>query len=333
MNWYVYVFIAAAVMIVVTLAAGTHIMFSTSVLSDNYKRRAKPKSCWDENEDDPRDVSMMPMCIPYADELLEARKWIKSNPLTDHEVTSYDGLTLRAKYLDADGERRGIVLLMHGFRSNPLHDFSLAIKIYHDMGFGCLMPYQRAHGESGGKYVCYGVKERYDVVSWCSYIEEKYPGSPVILDGISMGASSVIMACGIGLPENVKGIVADCGFTTPVDEFKFFMKERLRLKPFPFLYTASLVSKIRAGFSFNGASTVEALKSNRLPVFIAHGERDTIVPHYMSVLNHEAAKEVCDASFLSVPEADHGMSFLTDRETYTEEVVKLIDKCIKPIGE
>ena len=333
MMWYVYVFIAAAIMVVVTLAAGTKIFFSFSIVSDNYKKRSARKSCWAENEDDPRDVEMMPECIPWAEELLGARKWIKSHELSDHFVTSYDGLRLAAKYFAPEGETRGIVLLMHGFRSSALHDFSLAIKIYHDMGFGCFMPYHRAHGESEGKYITYGVKERYDVVSWCRYIEEKFPGTPVILDGISMGASTVMMALGLELPDNVKGAVADCGFTTPNDEFKYVMKEKIHLKPFPFLYTTALAARIFARFSFKKASTVDALRKNKLPLLIAHGERDSLVPHSMSVVNYEAAKDVCDAAFLSVPGAEHGLSFLTDRETYTTEVKKLIDKCIKPIGE
>lgn len=333
MMWYVYVFIAAAVMVVVTLAAGTKIFFSFSIKSDNYNKRVSRKSCWEENEDDPRDVELNPVCTPWADELLAARKRIKKCELSDHSVTSYDGLRLAAKYLPPEGEARGIVLLMHGFRSSALHDFSLATEVYRGLGFGCFMPYHRAHGDSEGKYITYGVKERYDVVSWCRYIDEKFPGVPVILDGISMGAATVMMALGLELPVNVKGAVADCGFTTPFDEFKFVMKEKMHMKPFPFLYTFALAARIFAGFSIKGASTVEALKKNRLPIFIAHGEADTLVPHSMSVVNYDAAKDSCDATFLSVPGAEHGLSFLTDRETYTNEVKKLIDKCIKPIGE
>ena len=329
MKWYFVVLIITAALIVISLAAGTRMFFNFAVVSDNAKKKEKRKNCWDEDENVPGDVRMMPSCIPYADELLEGRRHVKSHTLTAHEVTSYDGLRLRAKYLDAEGERRGIVLMMHGFRSSPLHDFSLAINIYHDLGFGCFMPYQRAHGDSEGKYLYYGVRERYDVLSWCRYIEEKFPGTPVILDGISMGASTVMMALGLDLPGNVKGAVADCGYTTPKEEFIYVLKKHYGIKPFPFLYTSGLLSKIVAGFSFTAASTNEALASNRLPILIAHGEDDSLVPHYMSEENYEVAKKFCDAEFLSVQGAEHGLSFLVDRKRYTEAVKRLIDKCIK----
>ena len=326
MEWYVIIFIIAAVMAVLMLVGGTSMFFNFAILSDNYKK-VKRKNAWDENEDDPNDVDLYPKCLPYRDELLESRKWVKSQDLADFSVTSYDGLTLRAKYVPAN-DLKGIVLMMHGYRSSALHDFSLAIKIFHDMGYGCMLPYHRAHGDSEGKYLTYGVKERYDVISWCRLIEERFPGVPVILDGISMGGATVLMASGLELPDNVKGIIADCAYTTPYAIFAHVMRQNFKMGPFPFLFTSSIYARIRAGFKMKSASTLDALKKNRLPLLIAHGESDTLVPHSMSEQNFEVAKENCDATFLSVPGADHGLSFLVDRERYTEEVKKLLDKCI-----
>ncbi len=326
MIW-IYVIAAVAAGLALTLlAVGTHLLFANGVKREGRLAGNSGVSCWDEDEDEPSSVFMIEPCLPYRDELLGARKWVKSRELKDFSVTSYDGLTLRAK-LAVCPDARGIVLMMHGYRSNPLHDFSLAIKEYYDMGFSCMLPYQRAHGDSEGKYICFGVKERFDVVSWCRLIDEKFPGTPVILDGMSMGATSVLMAAGQELPDCVKGIVADCGFTSPFDIMSSVMKRRLNMAPFPFLYTAWLAAKVRAGFGFKDVSTAEELKKNRLPLLIVHGEADDLVPFSMSEENFEAAREVCDATFLSVPGAGHGMSFLTDKERYREEVKKLTDKC------
>ena len=33
--------------------------------------------------------------------------------------------------------------------------------------------------------------------------------------GVSMGAATVLLAAGLNLPDNVCGIVADCGYTSP----------------------------------------------------------------------------------------------------------------------
>lgn len=326
MEWYVIIFIIAAATAIFMLVGGTSMFFNFAILSDNCKKE-KRKNAWDENEDDPDDVNLYPKCLPYRDELLEGRKWVKSQPLADYSVTSYDGLVLRAKYVPA-GDEKGIVLMMHGFRSSALHDFSLAIKIFHELGYGCLLPYHRAHGDSEGKYITYGVKERYDVVSWSEFLDREFPGVPVILDGISMGGATVLMASGLGLPENVKGIIADCAFTTPYEEFVHVMKQNFKMGPFPFLFTTRIYAKIRAGFRMKAVSTLDALKKNRLPLLIVHGEKDELVPYSMSERNFAVAKENCDATFLSVPGADHGISFLIDRERYTGEVKKLLDKCI-----
>ena len=327
MIWIYIVAAVAAALALFLLCAGTYLLFANGIVSSNRKKDKAPLSCWEEDEDAPESVFMIESCLPYRDELIEGRKWVKSHELEDFSVVSYDGLTLRAKMIRRDG-MRGVVLMMHGYRSNPLHDFSLAVKEYFDMGFACMMPYQRAHGESEGKYITYGVRERHDVVSWCRLIEEKFPGVPVILDGMSMGASTVLMATGLELPGCVRGVVADCGFTSPKDIMSSVMKRRLNMAPFPFLYTTWLAAKIKAGFGLGEVSTITELKKNRLPLLIVHGEADDLVPFSMSEENYDAARDVCDATFLPFPGAGHGMSFLTDRERYTEEVKKFTDKCL-----
>ena len=42
----------------------------------------------------------------------------------------------------------------------------------------------------------------------------------IILAGISMGASTVLMAAGKPLPKNVIGVLADCGFSSPKEIIK-----------------------------------------------------------------------------------------------------------------
>ena len=327
MMWIYIIAAAAALLALILLFAGTYLFFVNGIKSSNYIKGRKQTSCWDEDEDKPESVFMIEPCLPYRDELIEGRRWVKSHELEDFSVTSYDGLTLRAKFLAAQ-DMRAVVLMMHGYRSNPLHDFSLAIKEYHEMGVSCMLPYQRAHGESEGKYICFGVRERRDAVSWCKLIEEKFPGVPIILDGMSMGAATVMMASGLELPGAVRGIVADCGFTSPRDIMASVMKERFNMAPFPFLYTTALAARVFAGFGTK-VSTETELKKNKLPLLLIHGEADHFVPHSMSERNYEAARDVCDVKFLSFPNAGHGLSFLTDRDRYIEEVKNFVDKCVK----
>ncbi|MBR4072119.1 MAG: alpha/beta hydrolase, partial [Clostridia bacterium] len=70
-----------------------------------------------------------------------------------------------------------------------------------------------------------------------------------------------------------------------------------------------------------------ALIRNTKPLLIIHGEADDFVPVKMTDTNAESAKN-CDLTVIKVPEADHGMSFITD-ETRVKAVLEwFLDKCI-----
>ena len=94
--------------------------------------------------------------------------------------------------------------MMHGFRSNPIHDFSCAFKFYYDKGFNLFVPDQRAHGKSQGKFITYGVKERVDAKCWVDYINTLVDNGEIYMTGVSMGATTVLMATELSLPQNVK---------------------------------------------------------------------------------------------------------------------------------
>ena len=60
-------------------------------------------------------------------------------------ITSRDGLKLWARYFEHPAPR-GIFLMVHGYRSSSLQDFSAAVKPVWDMGYSLFMIDQRAMG-------------------------------------------------------------------------------------------------------------------------------------------------------------------------------------------
>ena len=136
----------------------------------------------------------------FKSSIEEGMKWIGSLPFTEHEITAFDGTPLYARFY-RNGDSKTTILMMHGFRSNPIHDFSCAFKFYYDKGFNLLVPDQRAHGKSGGKYITYGAKERYDAKSWLEYANTLVEGGELYATGVSMGATTVLMAAELPLPE------------------------------------------------------------------------------------------------------------------------------------
>lgn len=276
--------------------------------------------------------------IPEADiaETLAGREFLLSHQGEQIHIESRDGLTLVAHYIPPVGTPKGIYLQVHGYRSHPLCDFAGCEIEMHQAGYGLFLIDQRACGGSDGKAITFGLKERYDVVDWCTYLQGHFPDVPVLLDGVSMGSTTVMLAAGENLPDNVVGIIADCGYTSPSAICKKVLRQWFHLPPFPLYYAAVLWIRIFTGewFSLPGRSdrvhhdtgdVTYALTKNTLPLLIAHGENDTFVPHWMgqAIYNSYSGKDV---TFLSVPDAEHGMSWLLDKERYQKEISRLWER-------
>ncbi len=264
--------------------------------------------------------------ILFGDEIKAGREYIKATPCEEWQIQSHDGLLLSARYFK-NGESDKTIILFHGFRSSGEHDFSCAFKMYFDFGFNILIPDQRAHGKSEGKYICYGVLERFDALCWIEKLNAELGSDQAIfLSGVSMGASTVLMASGLELPENVKGIIADCGFTSPEAIIKKVMCEDMKIPSFPLYFGAATVSRLLAGCDFK-YSTLDALKSCRLPVLFIHGRADNFVPFYMGEENFAACPT--EKTAIWVEGAGHGTSFLYETERCVKALKEFIDKNIK----
>ena len=114
--------------------------------------------------------------------------------MTDLTIYSRDGLKLTAHWYPAQDAKRTIVLV-HGWRSAWYRDFAGIAEDLHDGGANLLFIEQRAHSASEGEYISYGLMERYDVADWaCRAAEFAGSALPMYLFGVSMGASTVMMA-------------------------------------------------------------------------------------------------------------------------------------------
>ncbi len=262
----------------------------------------------------------------YEKELTEGSRWLAAQPAETVSVTSYDGLKLVGRYLPCENAR-GTLLLFHGWRSLPEIDFGCALPFYKSLRLNLLLVCERAHGASGGRFITFGIRERRDVHSWVAWHSRRFGAdTPLLLGGLSMGATTVLMSCGEPFPPNVRGIIADCGFTSPYEIMAKIAREnhipRLIL---PFV---SLQTRLFAGFGLKEYSTLTALKHCRLPLLLIHGERDAFVPCDMSKTAY-AASAAEDKTLLTVPNAGHGQSYLLEGDRYRETVTRFVDRALK----
>lgn len=254
-----------------------------------------------------------PSLAQYKEQMDAGRDWFISQNPEKVEIVSYDGLRLRGLYL-CHPESKGTIILMHGYRMDGYTDFTCVYKKYYELGYSLLNAFQRAHAESEGQYITFGIKERFDTRDWAEYIADRFgPEHKIVLDGLSMGAASVLMAAGLELPANVKGIIADCGFTSPWDQLVHLMKTKYHLPVHPLLDCTDLFARVLGGFSLREYSTLEAMENCSVPVLFLHGESDQFVP---TVFSHRAY-ERCAApkKLVTIPGAEHGVSYLIDPDT------------------
>ena len=262
----------------------------------------------------------------YYDCILASDAWLRDNNAQDVYVTAKDGLKLHGYWIPAE-EPRGTILLAHGYRSTILVDFGLAFAFYHALGMNILVPHQRAHAQSEGRYITFGVKESEVMKCWIDYHNKTYGNIQMILSGLSMGASTVLYLADQNLPENVKCIIADCGFTSPKDILDKVYRSVVHLPSGPSLWAADLFARVFAGFSLTEKDTRDVLKKAKLPVLMIHGLSDDFVPSDMTRQGYDScfgAKEI-----LLVEGAGHGTSFLVDKQTYITRVVAFLEKYLE----
>lgn len=236
-------------------------------------------------------------------------------------LNSNDGITLHGWEIQQEGHRYAI--LCHGYTGVPAEMAAYAKKFY-DMGFSILTPAAVGHELSGGKYYGMGWPERKHMLDWIAQIIAADPQAEICLFGVSMGGATVMMTAGEELPEQVKCIIEDCGYSSVWDEFGMQLKAVFHMPEFPLLHIANFVAGIRAGYDFREASAVEQLKKAEVPMMFIHGEADIFVPYEMLDIVYEACASETKVK-LSIPNASHAASAHTDPVRYWTEVNAFVD--------
>ena len=244
------------------------------------------------------------------------KKWIldmRALPQEDVEITSYDGLKLRGKYFELTPDAP-VEIMFHGYRGNSERDMPGGVQRAFRSGHSALIVDQRCSGRSEGKVITFGIREHRDCLAWVDFAIQKFgPEVKIILTGISMGAATVVMAAGQELPENVIGVLADCGYNSA----RAIMQEVQKQMGYPTALTyplTKLAARIFGGFDLEELSPEEAVKHCKVPVIFYHGETDDFVPCWMS----KAVYDACPTrkAFITIPGAGHGLAYAVDPEKY-----------------
>ncbi|MCQ2592730.1 MAG: alpha/beta hydrolase [Treponema sp.] len=272
-----------------------------------------------------------------------ALKLIKDLDAKNYEkvsIQSFDKLKLFGRFYDENhslqeenknvSEKITVIdLCFHGWRGNPITDFCGGTRISFDLGHKVLLVEERAQWVSEGKGMTFGIKEKQDVLSWIDYIIARFGNDVQInLIGVSMGAATVLMASALDLPENVRHIVADAPYSSPVEIIRKVCSVDMKL-PYkllwPIVYGGAFLF---AGFKLNDKSgnNLECVKKSKVPILIIHGEEDLFVPCEMS---KRIAAENPKIKRETFPGAGHCLSYMKDTPRYEKLVKEFLEDKIE----
>jgi len=250
---------------------------------------------------------------------------LQNRPCEFVTVRSHDGLSLSGRYYhQKDGAP--LAIGFHGYRSSWLTDFCGGADIAFRTGQNLLLIDERAHGRSEGRTITFGIKERQDLLCWVEYAVNRFGADvKILLYGVSMGGATVVMASELDLPSNVKGIIADCPYSSPMDVILSMGKKwgypAALIKPF-----VILGAKIYGGFDVRETSGAQAAKHAKSPILIIHGEDDTFVPPEMSQAIQDANPEMVTRH--TFPGAYHALSYMVDTTRYQRLVQEFMEKVL-----
>lgn len=242
---------------------------------------------------------------------------LRAMPCEKVEIKSRDGLTLRGKYYEYE-KGAPLEIMFHGYKGNAERDLSGGVERCFKLKRNTLIVSQRAHGNSDGHVITFGYKERLDCLDWIDFANKRFgKDQKILITGISMGASTVLLAAGEDLPENVLCVLADCGYSSTKEIIcKVIEKMHLPVKlAYPFVRLGGILF---AGFDPNKCEPIEAVKRCKIPIVFVHGDTDDFVPCYMS----RQMYDVCptEKTFFIAKGAGHGLAFPKDQEGYYKAV-------------
>jgi pimeloyl-ACP methyl ester carboxylesterase len=302
----VFLLCAAAVLLLLALAISFlcfRIVFYASRKHENLEEISLPKG---------------KVYEPYHEQIIDWTKRMRALPQQWFSIRSFDGLMLRGRYFEYE-PGAPIELMIHGYHGTAERDMSAGIFRSFSVGHSAFLVDQRASGYSDGHVISFGNNESRDCLRWVDFLVEHFgPEVKIMLSGISMGAATALIAAGQPLPENVIGVLADCGFTSAKAIICTVMR-KLHLPPqllYPFV---RLGARLYGGFSLEERSPLRSLAGCKVPVIFYHGDTDDLVPCRMSAENHAACPS--PKKLVTVPGAGHGLCFMVDQDGYLRELL------------
>lgn len=251
-------------------------------------------------------------------------KWNEQQETEKISITSERGDLLKGYLTLNKNESNVFVFFAHGCRTDHNGDPANFMQYYIEKGYNFLSVDHVAQGESGGAYMGYDYFESIDSLEWLDYLIRRFGQDiKIIIHGVSMGGATVCQMSD-KVPSQVKLAVADCPYTSALDEFDHVAKSAGVKYTGTILKAINAMNKRFAGYDFKETDVRNAVKNAKVPMLFVHGKEDDFVPTRMGVELYEICTN--EKELYLVDNAIHAQSIKTDEVGYHKKLDAFIEK-------
>lgn len=232
-------------------------------------------------------------------------------------ITSRDNLKLKAVYYPNNSDVT--VICAHGYTSHAEREWAFPGLFYLSLGYNVLIPYQRAHGLSEGKYIGFGAKEPLDMIDWVNQINEMHPNGKIIIHGLSMGGGIVLNMSQYEM-DNVKALIADAP-NVSIESF-FTNGTKMVFKTDSDKIANYAIKRFEKEFDCNikDFESIEIVADSKYPILLSAGSEENL--EEMLELIKKANPNETDIIIL--PGCNHGNGMYKQTELYQGRIKQFL---------
>lgn len=250
-------------------------------------------------------------------------KEIQQLPHEVVEITSHDNLKLKGIYYPSNKSNNVTVICVHGYTSHAEREWAFPGLFYLSLGYNVLIPYQRAHGLSEGKYISFGALECTDMLGWVNKVNQINPNDSIIIHGLSMGGGIALDLADKNM-KNVKAIISDAPNVSINDLFNNIAKGVFKKD------TEKIVSYINERFKkefnadVNDFESVDIVSKSKYPILLSAGSEE----HLEDLFTKIKKANPQNTEIIILPGCNHGNGMYKQTELYQSVIKEFINNTI-----